>query len=218
MQGCIYLIENKVTKEKYIGATTRPVRIRFHEHFKDAKRFGHRPLYQAINEYGIDNFNIITLEVCEEENLPNREKYWIEHYNTFLSDGYNATYGGKGKQLLDNDQIVDVYKETLNQHDTAKVLGCNAHTVNKTLNKMQINTVSSNIVNKNKFGHKVVMIDVTTNEIIKKFDSQIEAGQWLIDNCCTKITDLKKLSYVIGRTVRGLDNRKQAYGYKWQYA
>ena len=59
--------------------------------------------------------------------------------------------------------------------------------------------------------------DFKTNELIKSFNSQIEAGQWLIDNQKTKITDLKKLSYVIGRAARGLDNRKQAYGYKWKF-
>jgi len=218
MQGYVYLIENKITKEKYIGATTRSIYTRLREHFKDSKRFGHRPLYEAINTYGEHNFTVSVLEICDKESLFEREKYWVKYYDTFLSDGYNATYGGKGKQLLNDNEIVDLYKEVLNQNEVSKILGCNSKTISNKLNKMNIDTVSSCVVNKHKLGHKVKMIDVNTNETIEEFDSQVEAGQWLIDNHKTKIEDLKKLSYVIGRTVRGLDNRKQAYGYKWQYA
>lgn len=218
MQGCVYLIENKITNEKYIGATTRSADIRFREHCKDAQRFKHRRLYKALNQYGAESFCVKIIETCDSCDLAEREKYWISHYNTFLSNGYNETYGGKGKQLLNDNDVAEIYKETLNQHEVSKILGCHETTIHKKLNKMNIDTLSSDVVNKNKLGHKLTMINFDTNEVIRKFDSQVEAGKWLIDHGCTKINDLKKLSYVVGRAARGLDNRKQAYGYKWAYA
>lgn len=53
-----------------------------------------RPLYQAMKEYGIENFSVETLE--ETENPEEREKYWIEYFSSF-KNGYNATIGGDGK-------------------------------------------------------------------------------------------------------------------------
>lgn len=34
---CIYVIENIVSHEKYVGITKRDIKIRFKEHLKDAK-------------------------------------------------------------------------------------------------------------------------------------------------------------------------------------
>ena len=101
--------------------------------------------------------------------------------------------------------------------ETAKQIGCSVDCVEHVLNDREIDVVSHNIVMKDKFGKKIKAVNCNTNEEIKIFNSQVEAGQWLIDTGKTTITDLKKLSYVIGRTARGLDNRKKAYGYKWIY-
>lgn len=217
MQGCVYLIENKINGEKYVGQTMYSLKRRLAEHLRAAKNFGNRPLYHAINKYGIDNFEIKELERCDVNLLEEREKYWIEYYNTYLGVGYNATYGGGGKYLYDYDLIVDTYLELHNIKETAKKIGCCAECVEHVLRERKIDIIPKNIVMKNIYGKKVMAIDCKTNEEIKVFNSQIEAGQWLIDEGKTVITDLKKLSYVIGRTARGLDNRKQAYGYKWAY-
>ena len=186
-------------------------------HIEDAKKHPDRPLYLAINKYGKDNFEIKELECCDIDLLDNREKFWISYFNTYLGTGYNATYGGSGKYIYDYDLIVNTYLELQNITETAKKIGCSVDCVEKVLKDREIEIIPHSTVMKDKFGKKIKAIDCRTKEEIKVFNSQIEAGQWLIDNNKTVITDLKKLSYVIGRTARGLDNRKKAYGYEWIY-
>lgn len=49
-------------------------------------------LYRAFDKYGIDNFSFEIIEIVENYN--EREKYWIQYYNSF-QDGYNMTEGGE---------------------------------------------------------------------------------------------------------------------------
>ena len=55
------------------------------------------------------------------------------------------------------------------------------------------------------------MLDIRTKQIIKTFSSQSDAARWLIQENKTTIRDSTKISYIVGRVVRGL--RKSAYGY-----
>ena len=49
----IYKIVNDITGDMYIGQTTSSLIVRFGEHRRAAKQYLDRPLYKAINEYGI---------------------------------------------------------------------------------------------------------------------------------------------------------------------
>lgn len=51
------------------------------------------PIYLAIRKYGLENFSFSIIEECRQEELKDREIYWIEYYHTF-ENGYNATRGG----------------------------------------------------------------------------------------------------------------------------
>lgn len=53
-----------------------------------------------MNKIGIDKFYIKELE-CDipKDKLDEREKYYIEKFNSFYG-GYNATVGGKGGELI----------------------------------------------------------------------------------------------------------------------
>lgn len=217
MQGYIYLIENKINGKKYVGKTVYSLEKRFSEHIDDARKHPNRPLYRAINKYGKDNFEIKELECCNVDLLDEKEKFWISYYDTYLGEGYNATYGGNGRYIYDYDLIVDTYLKLHNMIETAEQVGCSVDCVEYVLNDRNIDIVPNSTIMKDKFGKKIKAVDYKTDEEIKIFNSQVEAGQWLIDTNKTAITDLKKLSYVIGRTARGLDNRKKAYGYKWIY-
>jgi hypothetical protein len=55
-----------------------------------------------MNKYGIENFELALIENAEAELLDERERYWIEYYDTY-KNGYNATLGGEGKTLYDYD-------------------------------------------------------------------------------------------------------------------
>ena len=54
----IYCITNIINSKRYIGKTTLTVQERFKQHCKDSQkeRCDKRPLYDAMNKYGIENF------------------------------------------------------------------------------------------------------------------------------------------------------------------
>ena len=96
MKKYIYIITNNINKKVYIGQTNDPKR-REREHFsfgyiKDKKEI--KILYNAMKKYGIQNFNFSIIE-GPVENYNEREKFWIEHYNSLTPNGYNMTEGGE---------------------------------------------------------------------------------------------------------------------------
>lgn len=72
----IYCITNHVNGKKYIGKTTSSVSKRWKEHCRDYKkeRCKDRPLYRAMNKYGIDSFSIEMLEECSSKESSGREQ------------------------------------------------------------------------------------------------------------------------------------------------
>lgn len=95
----IYVITNLINSKQYVGKTTYSIEKRWKEHCYDCKKTEinqHRPLYNAMQKYGIENFNISIIEEnIPEENIDNREKFWISKLDTYYN-GYNATLGGDG--------------------------------------------------------------------------------------------------------------------------
>lgn len=86
----IYQITNKVNQKIYIGKTTLQLKHRFQRHFYNHKN-GKTYLYKAMRKYGFENFDIVIIEECEE-NINDREIYWIKK----LNPDYNMTLGGDG--------------------------------------------------------------------------------------------------------------------------
>ena len=92
----IYKITNKVNGKCYIGQSIN-IKKRLSQHKSQTYRNIHinKILYQAIKKYGIENFTFDIIEKCETNSLDDREKYWIEYYDSY-NNGYNGTKGGKG--------------------------------------------------------------------------------------------------------------------------
>jgi group I intron endonuclease len=101
----IYIITNTINGKSYIGKTENTVDKRFKEHCSEyiKDRCKDRPLYRAMNKYGLESFTVETIE--ETDQSSEREIYWIEFYGTY-SNGYNATKGGDGKSYIDEDFIL----------------------------------------------------------------------------------------------------------------
>ena len=94
----IYKITNKINGKVYIGKTEKSIRVRFSVHKNNAHKKINRYLYDAMNHYGIKNFEISIIEKCFDiDSLNKREIYWIEYFNsTNRNFGYNMQCGGTG--------------------------------------------------------------------------------------------------------------------------
>lgn len=89
----IYKITNIANKKVYIGKTTNFIN-RWRTHAK--RGCGIERLtgqfYDALYEEGLENFTWEILELCEKEELSEREKYWIRFYDS-IHYGYNMKEG-----------------------------------------------------------------------------------------------------------------------------
>ena len=92
----IYKITNQKTKECYIGQAV-DLASRWKDHAKCGLGIdtpAGNKLYKAIQEFGIWNFSWEVLEICPKEQLNEKEKYYIDLYDS-KNFGYNSTSGNK---------------------------------------------------------------------------------------------------------------------------
>ena len=206
----IYKIVNEINDKIYIGKTEFSIEKRFKEHCKDfsKERCKDRPLYRAMNKYGIENFHVELIE--ETDNPEDREIYWIEYFGSF-KNGYNATVGGDGRKYIDYDLVVATYNQTQSLIETAKLCGCNRTYVGKILQSRKILTLPSAEVNKNKYGQYIDQFDINNN-YIKTFKSIKEAAKELRPDSVS----LGGVTSHISDVCKG--KRKTAYGYIWRYS
>lgn len=213
MIGYIYRIWNDINNKSYIGKTAYSIEQRWKEHCQDykKKRCEKRPLYSAMNKYGLEHFHIELIEECSLSELADREIYWIGFYHTY-SDGYNATKGGDGKILYDYDYIIKRYNQGLKCYQIAEELSCDTSVIGNALKKVGIDP-HQNAYDASKKPLKAIFKDGTE----KNFSSTIEAAHWLMDNNFTQATVLKGVSTNISRVANGKQHRKSYLGIKWIY-
>lgn len=180
--GCIYKIQNKVNNKVYIGQTVKSAEQRFnqHKHNFDKPYFSQLAIYKAFKKYGIDNFTFEEIEKVPDQLLDEREKYWIQYYDSYIN-GYNLTLGGRSVQLYDWDisEIISLYHQYKSARKVAKIIGCDHNTIDRLLNAEGV--------------HRYTIADQRSKAIILEkndqkncFASTTEAARWLIDNEFTK--------------------------------
>ena len=135
----IYCITNQINGKQYVGKTTYSITKRFQEHCADSKRkrCEKRPLYSAMNKYGVENFIVEQLFECDELELDSYEILFIEKLDTY-HNGYNATKGGDGSILFDYKQIIELYQSGLTIKQVSTQVQCCIDTVRKVLNLYNI--------------------------------------------------------------------------------
>lgn len=210
----IYKITNLINGKSYVGKTLSTIDERWNEHCRSVRRKSceKRPLYSAMNKYGIDNFKIEQIEECNDDIVNEREVYWIEYFGTF-KNGYNATIGGDGKHYLDYDLICETYKQVQNTVKTAEICGCCVDSVRNILRERRIPVLSSQEILKAQLSKMVNQFSLD-NEYLRSFSSLSDAAQYLIDN---KLTNCKKstIRSHISEVCRG--KRKTAAKFKWTF-
>jgi P2-related tail formation protein len=200
----IYQITNLVNGKIYIGKTVDTIETRWKKHQTDCCRakYEHRPLYQAMKKYGVNNFSVKELEECPVERVNEREKYWIEALGSY-KHGYNATLGGDGTHYADYDLIYALYLEGKTYKEIHALTAYDHQTIARALNQNGVSYTERQINNIAHISKKVAKIDKQTGEILEIFPSVAEAER---QNGNTKhIADVCN------------GKRKTCKGFRWRY-
>lgn len=110
----------------YIGQSTSIIRRwkehieRYDDEFTDQYN---SVLYRSMRKYGIECFTFRILELCNEDDLDAKEKYWISYLDaTNPQMGYNISAGGKGSAcgILLNKVLVEKIKDELSNSNISQ--------------------------------------------------------------------------------------------------
>ncbi len=218
--GYIYVIVNNINDKKYVGKTTLDIQKRFKQHCNEYKRVRckNRPLYKAMLKYGIENFSVDLLKVCNIEDLSKYESYYINELNTYGHNGYNATKGGDGAVLYNYKEILKLYNSGLNMKQIAEQLHCCVDTVSKVINNIQIKKHKNKLRGFCLQPIKVYQCDKVTNDVLQQFMSINDAVKWLYNSNIlinNKFSNRSGICGKISNCCKGISNT--AYGYKWKY-
>lgn len=128
----IYRIENLVNHKNYIGQS-----IHIETRWKDHKRLAfypllvsyNYPLYRAIRKYGVENFKFSIIENCLEEELNEKECYWLSYYQSFGLKGYNQTPGGQGTPKTNPTEVITLFNSGLKIQELCELFSVNKITI-----------------------------------------------------------------------------------------
>jgi group I intron endonuclease len=153
MKKCgIYCIENRINNKKYIGLS-KDIKRRWREHKKKAfnknSKEYHHAIYNAIRKYGLDNFDFKIIEECSQEELKEKEKYWINYYKAY-EKGYNMTRGGEYNCLSEESHPFS--KLTLKEVKFCRIKYAQGEESQKIYNEYFSNRISLNGFKKMWFG------------------------------------------------------------------
>lgn len=196
--GIIYCITNLINNKLYIGQTHRNLQERWNEHLAAGNDLDNNlPLYRAMRKYGQDNFSIAIIEQCPDEELNEKEQYWIKQKQTWIAlypdKGYNVTNGGNARTKYSYDYIRLLYKNGMTQSEIKQELNCDpwvirqAISVDDTITQNYREQQRHNATTKGqkKLMKQVQAIDPKTNEIYQIFNSISEASKFFnIDHAC----------------------------------
>lgn len=183
--GYIYKITNQINGKMYIGKTEHINPYdRWKEHIRDRKRrrCEKRPLYSAMNKYGVENFMFEVIDSADDgQTLCDKEIEYIEKYRTYTGfkdcNGYNNTLGGEGKSYikLDESEVIRIHKENdYVSGRTAKIFGVERDTIQKILSKHGVRWLSNLEITEMEFLRKyggVVQLDFNSTFIIDMYNT-----------------------------------------------
>ncbi|MDY0198921.1 MAG: GIY-YIG nuclease family protein [Tenuifilaceae bacterium] len=211
----IYRITNLVNNKSYVGKTSQKIEVRFNEHVRESKkeRSEKRPLYEAIQKYGAENFIVELIEECSGDDINEREIFWISKLETFKT-GYNITLGGDGTRLYNYKDIADKYLEIQNQAEVARFFNCDVKVVKHACDECKILLKTGAEIARENKSKKVQMFSLN-QDFLRQFSSIMEASIWLKENSFANGKETTIVGH-ISEVCKG--KRKTAYKHIWRYA
>jgi group I intron endonuclease len=123
MVGGIYKIENIIDGKIYVGSSVNIIN-RKQKHFWLLKKGVHDNchLQNSYNKFGKESFIFETLENCNNEDLINKENYYIHKYKSNNSEfGYNlATVNEFRRNTFNNEVKIKLSKHYLTKNGNFK--------------------------------------------------------------------------------------------------
>lgn len=222
MKQEVYKIINLLNGKVYIGITIQGSQTRWLHHLYEARSGSSFPIHNAIRKYGKDSFKVEVIEEIEDKDydyLKEREKYWIQYYDSYnRNKGYNLTLGGDGtfgrthseetkdkirQKALGRKVSIESRKR---MSDSQKKVNRDYSDLGKRSNKKRWanpeNKLKSSLTNPN---NKEILQLTLDNIVIEKFRSASEAARQIGVNFHGNIS-----SCAVGKL-------KTAYGFKWAY-
>lgn len=193
----IYLRTNLSNGMQYVGQTN-DLKRRERDWRKLKTNYSNKLLNEDRIKYGLENFKLEVLEICEDAEADEKERYYIEKYDTIQPKGYNYNNGGyKGFTFNMSEET----KKKISQ--TTKGVS-KTETTKKKISEGLINHPSKS---------KAVYQYTLDGKLVAKYQSAKQAArdtgfsQGNISNCCNG-----------GYYLKGKwKNRIQYNGYKWSY-
>lgn len=153
------MFTNKLNGKKYIGQSVNIERRR-KEHFNWPSKYS--KFDNHLIKMGLEAFDFTILEQCEISQLDEREKYWINYYNS-IEEGYNLVEGGQSYRGEDNiqaklteQQVLEIIKlleqHNLNNKQIAQKYNVSNNTIdciNRCLNWTHLHNYTTNIRQEN---------------------------------------------------------------------
>lgn len=178
----IYKITNLINNKVYIGQTVRPLQRRWNQHIIDAQNHKNEKnhFHSAIRKYGKQNFKAEVIETCLEEQLNEKEKYWINFYDSY-NNGYNSTLGGDGMlkhEPVDINQVSDLINQGFTLEEISKKINVSPKIISRQLKQNGVYEQLQKRIKINKNAKPVYQWDNVGN-LINIFNSQMDVEQQL---------------------------------------
>lgn len=101
----IYKIQNLINGKIYIGQSVS-IEKRWAAHrYAGRNKKDNYPIHKAMVKYGVENFSFEIIELCDKDQLNEKEVYWISVYDSY-KNGYNATPGASNVQGENNPRAI----------------------------------------------------------------------------------------------------------------
>ena len=212
----IYKITNKINQKVYVGQSIH-IETRWYQHKQETlKERSNSKLYQAMREYGIDNFEFEVIEECSEKELNEKEQFWISFYNSF-KNGYNSNKGGQG-EIFDRSEIFKLWDEGKSVKEILKITGIKS---SETVRGYLTGYKNYSIQESNRRGGEQARKTAIENGLGEKIFNYLTIYQYTIDGQYLRTWRSTKQieretgidGETVGRCLR--DKQKTAGGFQW---
>ena len=211
----IYKIENLINGKVYIGKSI-DIQKRFKSHInesfdKNKPSYDHL-IHKAIRKYGVENFSFNVIEECLEDDLNNKEIYWISFFDSCVLDGpdkgYNMTRGGEGKASINIDIMKELWDDGLSINEISKKLCCDRHAVSRRIKEYENFSYDENQIRKSRLLAQHHKRKINQYSLKGKFLCQYES--------ILEAAEITGIGYrTICSNLRG--DSRSAGGFQWTY-